>query len=106
MNKDKQYIKPYKQFFLQAYLDYIYICNNYNQSYVLPRFNNLCCAVQIGSETNQYRVNLIKKFESNLLKKAITILHSKIELTQQEYDNIRFILSGKSREDLFYDILV
>ena len=101
MNKDKEYIKPYKKEFFYAYMNYKHKCYNYKSSYILPSFNNLCYAVQIGSGTNQYRVNLMRKFELNLLKRAIMILHSKIELTPKDYDNIHFILSEQRREDLF-----
>ena len=106
MNEDKQYIKPYKLNFLQAYIDYMYLTREKNEEYAFERFYNLCCAVQIGSMSNKYRVDLIKYFEARLLIKAVNRLHSIIWLTNDQYNDIHRLFCAKLREDLFYDILV
>src|SRR5574343_1016190 len=104
MNKDKQYIKPYKLNFLQAYIDYMYLTREKKEKYAFERFYNLCCVIQIGSISNEYRVNLIKDFETRLLTKAVNRLHSIIQLTNDQYYDIHRLFCAKLRESLFYDI--
>jgi hypothetical protein len=106
MKQNKKYIKPYKKTFLQVYFNYMYICDNCDKSRIFNAFIDLCCCVQIGSKTNEYRVNLIDKFESKLLIKAVNKLHSTIEITEEQFDEIGNIFNQKLRYGLFYMLFV
>ena len=101
----KQYIKPYKLAFLTEYIHFMSI-NDIKQYNIVGCFKNLCCCIQIGSCTNEYRVSLIEKFELFLLKRAINRLHNLIDITEEEYYDISAIFNHKNRYSLFYILFV
>lgn len=114
MNK-KEYIKPYKIYYLKCYLDFIEAFDTYNYAVLNHRYyddnrikhlkehlfykiEDMFCNVQIGSFTNQYRVGLIKDFEKKLIERVLKKVNS---LINQELINSYFIiLTKKLRKDL------
>jgi len=97
-----EYIKPYKDVFQD---NYNRMQDNVNEGRY-EKYNALfwiCCSLQIGSSTNQYRVNLIKNFEKVLIEKFIK--ENDVDVESEAFNKVLEVIIEKFRHDVISDFM-
>lgn len=90
-------IQPYKDAFQEFYNKFL----NASEELKLQRFEDLLSAVQVGSGTNQTRVNAIKDFET---KRIINAIDYFVKQNNEEFYNKLDVLSEKLRFDIYLKV--